>query len=683
MTNKPEERLPKFSIYLSKVFSPVNHFFDWIYHSRYNPIYRSGTLAVGFLFILLVTGFYLLFFYKVSHPYESMQVIQDQVALGRWIRALHRYATDGALIAIFFHIIQIVVQGKTWGPRFLAWISGFILLGVTFLSAWTGYVMVWDTHGQVLAVAGAEMLQVFPFLRETLAQTFNGSIEIGGTFFFMNLFLHVAFPLAMVFGIWIHTAKLARTVWFPIKPIFYSSLIALVILSILWPAPLPRKADLLTLVGVYEADLFVGFWLFILEKISPFVSLSFWVVLTLIALSVPWWIRPKSAKHWETSSVDTEACTGCTQCVRDCPFEAITMHPHPDGKKLLAKVAPPSCVSCGVCVASCSDLAIGPSSRDGHKQINSIEDFCKDKSEAQNDGVVILVCESNIGVLEHVKRFIAEAAGYYIYPIQCCGTVHSSSLEKLLETFAGIFVLGCPARNCFNRDGLELLRQRVYEKRVPFLARSVDRNRIYLDANSEIEHKEYLQQLISFKDSLKAKSEESNQTLKPTSWSIRARSLVATCVILLGMAYLSQVPIGTESTNGIIRVGAKIPGRAVENCRELTEEEKAKLLPHMRKPKICDTTMLDYVLKVSIDNKESFSKKLKRSGLHGDSPIFVAEDFNASPGTHNVSIRITPTDEEFSDEMSLDFEKSFDVESGKIYLISYDISSNSLFLKMS
>ncbi|RIL07136.1 MAG: hypothetical protein DCC75_10245, partial [Proteobacteria bacterium] len=197
---------PKLSERLGKLIDPINRLFDWLYHSIYNPLYRSGTLAIALLLILLVMGLYLIFFYSVSQPYESVAAIQSQIWVGRWVRAVHRYATDVAILAVVFHILQILVQGKIWGPRLLAWLSGVVLLGCLFLSTWTGYVMVWDKHGQLLALAGAEMLQVFPFLHDILAMAFNGSTQVDQGFFFMNLFLHVGAPLLMVFGIWIHTA---------------------------------------------------------------------------------------------------------------------------------------------------------------------------------------------------------------------------------------------------------------------------------------------------------------------------------------------------------------------------------------------------------------------------------------------------------------------------------------------
>ena len=81
---------PRAAGFFSGLLRLCDRFFDWAYHSSSNPLYRSGTLATGLLLVATATGVYLLFFYKVSAPYESMRVIQDQWFLGRWMRALHR-----------------------------------------------------------------------------------------------------------------------------------------------------------------------------------------------------------------------------------------------------------------------------------------------------------------------------------------------------------------------------------------------------------------------------------------------------------------------------------------------------------------------------------------------------------------------------------------------------------------
>ncbi len=146
----PNNNRTWYSRFCAALLLPLDRFCNWLFTSEYNPIYRSGTIAAFLLSVVTCTGFYLVFFYNLSAPYESIQDIQTNVFLGSWLRTLHRYASDAAVVSVVLHVLRMVAQGKTWGGRTLAWMSGSVLTVFLLISAWTGYVMVWDVHGQTL-----------------------------------------------------------------------------------------------------------------------------------------------------------------------------------------------------------------------------------------------------------------------------------------------------------------------------------------------------------------------------------------------------------------------------------------------------------------------------------------------------------------------------------------------------
>ena len=655
----------------AKIVRPINAFFDYIYHSEYNPFYRSGTLAVGLLFVLLITGFYLLFFYSVSQPYLSVRGVQEQVWAGRWVRALHRYATDATLVAVIFHVIQLLAQGKTWGPRTLAWISGVILLIALFISTWTGYVMVWDQHGQLIALSGLEVLRSLPFLGDNLGQAFAGDKPLPASFFFMNLFLHIALPLGILFGMWIHTARLARTVWLPIKPVFFSSLVVLVLVSILIPATLLPEADLLQVIGKINADWWYGFWIPLIDLSSAGTVALLFSSTILMAFSIPFWWKPSGQANLAKSEVDLEACGGCTQCVSDCPYEAITMIPHPNGKHLLAEVSAEYCVSCGICAASCDDLAIGPPGRASQDHIAQMNAFCAENFGNESEGsVVVIACLHNDSVPDFLEKYSVDQPDVHYYPLNCCASLHSTALEKLLSHCGGVVLAGCASRNCMNRDALSVLEGRLYGKRVPFLAREIDRQRIVVSPHSETELDEIEADIKGLQSRLKGQVVSKNEQKSASSIKWFIKRSIATGVLVCLLAFLSQAPMGMDADFGLLRITSRVPSQTKLECRQVSTAELSLLPEHMRQKEICQKRLVSYVMRIYIDNQQALEEKFKAKGLRGELPIFIEKEIQVTPGSHQVTVDIIP---EGIDSSSLEqlrqYKAVHDFKVGKIELV--------------
>ncbi len=142
---------------------------DRLYGQRFNPLYQSGTIVMALYLVLLVTGLWLVLFYRVGAPWESVARITADPWTGNWVRGLHRYASDLAVVATAVHAFRMFAQSRSWGPRALAWVTGCLLLLLILACGWTGYVMVWDTFGQYLAREGARMLDALPMLSEPTA----------------------------------------------------------------------------------------------------------------------------------------------------------------------------------------------------------------------------------------------------------------------------------------------------------------------------------------------------------------------------------------------------------------------------------------------------------------------------------------------------------------------------------
>lgn len=484
------------AVWLSHFIRPIDYLFNKTYSSKYNPLYQSGVLALGLLGIVILTGVYLLFFYKISDPYGSMMFVQSSPYLVRWVRSLHRYASDLAMVAVFFHVIRMFIQGKSWGPRTLAWVSGVILTGLMFFCAWTGLILVWDVQGQVVATHGARVMDLFPFFAEPVTRSFVEPGRLPRSFFFLNLFLHTAFPIAMIFCLWLHTSRLARPKFFPPKSIFLGSFFVLLLLAIVYPAPLSPSADLLAIPDEFPINWFYGFWIPLAQKISPLGLLLFWLLLIGFLLLIPWISRPSLLRRPSKSVVHEKSCTGCTTCYYDCPFEAISMIKREQGigSEYVARVNSDLCVSCGICAGSCSPMGVGPPLRTGRDQLKKTEHFLK-LQERLDHKVVLVYCRQSLQTFTD-DRFVP-------YPVACSGNLHSSVIEQFINQKAkGVFIATCPDRDCWHREGPKHLHARVYEGRESELRKSVDRRRIFVGHYGPAEEKIFQNDLLNFFTSL-------------------------------------------------------------------------------------------------------------------------------------------------------------------------------------
>jgi ferredoxin/coenzyme F420-reducing hydrogenase delta subunit len=480
---------------LARLDAVVNRAFT----ARHNPLYHSGAITVGLLVVLIVTGVYLLLFYRLGAPYASVVAIHEQAWMGRWIRGLHRLASDAAVVAAAVHAFRMYAQRRTWGPRALAWVSGLVLLGVVFVSGWTGYVLVWDAHAQLLAVEGARLLDAVPIFSEPLSRSFTGERELPSAFFFVNLFAHIALPLSIGVLLWVHVARLSRPVLLPSRGVLWGSLLALTVMTLIWPAPLPEAADLLRLPASVPTDWFYSFWLPLTQRMPAGVVWLAGTALVVLACAVPWLTRPTIAQLPAPAEVNERTCTGCEQCVSDCPYDAIDMIARSDAREgMVARVKTELCTACGICIGSCPPMAIGPLGVTARDQLAEVRTFLA--AEQPHAGDVVIV-----GCAWSAARTEAARSGAKLLSVPCIGAMHTSTVEFLLRGGAGgVLVVGCPEHDGRTREGVTWAQERMFEGRPSELQDRVDRTRVRLVQANLTEGVQLHEAVVAFRNEIEA-----------------------------------------------------------------------------------------------------------------------------------------------------------------------------------
>lgn len=459
--NTPSRRLLGFLEGISlRLEAPI----QWLIHDpRFNPLYHTGTITIFLLVVILLTGIYLTMFYPFGFTFSYKAVANIEANLvGRIIRAMHRYASDLAVIFTLLHGWRTFFQDRFRGPRWLAWVTGVGMAVVVWFIGITGYWLIWDERAALLNQSLFKVLGGFragqTFLVDYLVGDAAGT---GWVFMMIVIVLHLGLSALVGYFLWLHLKRMSRAKWMPPRYWMLISVLVLFVASALFPVGmLPPLNDTL-LPAEAPIDLFYLFYLpaFLRGPQALFWSILFFIVG--ISLALPW-ILPR-AKELNPVRVDLAHCDGCTLCERDCPYTAITMVPRTDGArpKFQAEIDPNLCVSCGVCIGSCPDnaLTFGELPLDPLWE-NTLKQVIKKKNVK-----VVFTCERHImhGVGEHFND-----PNIHIVPLTCIAMANPSLAAQALEAGAkDVQFVGCPPEDCANREGNVWLNDRVNGERLP------------------------------------------------------------------------------------------------------------------------------------------------------------------------------------------------------------------------
>ncbi len=471
--NSPSRRLLNFFEGISlRLEAPIN----WLINDpRFNPLYHTGTITIFLLIVILLTGIYLTMFYPFGFAisYNAVSDIESNL-IGRVIRAMHRYASDAAVIFSLLHGWRTFFQDRFRGPRWLAWVTGVGMALVTWFIGITGYWLIWDERTQLLNQSLFNVLGGFKSGQAFIVDYMIGDAAGNGWVFMMIvILLHVGLSALVGYFLWLHLKRMSRAKWLPPKYWMVISVFVLLLSAALFPLGMLPPLSATQLPAETPIDLF---YLFYLPTFLRGPQALFWSALLFIlgvVTALPW-IMPR-AKKLEPIKVDLANCDGCTLCERDCPYLAIKMIPRTDGgrPKFQAEIDPKLCVACGVCIGSCPDNAL----TFGDIPLNplwktTLERIAQGSIPAAEDGgvskvKVVFTCERHAmhGVGTHFND-----QNTYIVPLTCIAMANPNLAAQALEAGAsGVQFIGCPSEDCANREGNTWLNDRVSGERLPKL----------------------------------------------------------------------------------------------------------------------------------------------------------------------------------------------------------------------
>lgn len=478
-----------------QLFQHLEHLFDRPFGAGLNPLRHLGSLGFLFFWIIAISGIYLyaVLDTSVTGAYRSIdELSRQQWYLGGILRSVHRYAADGFVLVMLAHLVREWLFGRYSGFRRFSWLTGVPLLLFTFACGIGGFWLNWDLLGQFSAQATAEWLDGLPVFASPLSRNFLNAAAVSDRLFSLFVFIHLGLPLLLLFGLWFHIQRISLADVFPPRALALGTSVTLLVLAMLNPVLSQPAAD----IGVAPTSLSIDWIVLFVHPMMYLTSPQFvWLVLTgslLLLALLPFMSRKPRAT---IAKVEPDYCNGCRRCFDDCPYAAVTMVPHPNGRmgKELALVNADLCAGCGICVGACpsstpfrsaAELVTGidlPQSPIGElrKQLQSGLAGLKTPHKW-----VVFGCDHGADVKAlHDRDVVA-------YSMVCTGMLPPSFVEYALRDGAdGVLVTGCRPGGCEFRLGQQWTEERLMGRREPYLRASVPQERVaiaWADAGDEL-----------------------------------------------------------------------------------------------------------------------------------------------------------------------------------------------------
>lgn len=188
-----------------------------LYHLHPVKVKRHGvrlsyTLCLGglsfFLFILLtITGIFLMFYYTPSEAsaYADTQALSTNVAFGTLLRNMHRWGAHLMVLTVFLHMSRVFYHGAYKPPREFNWVVGVILLLLTLLLSFTGYLLPWDQLALWAVTVGTNMAGFVPVIGDQVKFILLSGSEVTANTLLRWYVLHVlGLPFVTVIFMAVH-----------------------------------------------------------------------------------------------------------------------------------------------------------------------------------------------------------------------------------------------------------------------------------------------------------------------------------------------------------------------------------------------------------------------------------------------------------------------------------------------
>ena len=133
---------------------------------RYSFTWGMGGISFYLFWVLTWTGVLLMFYYHPTkvQAFRDILYLEHDVPFGKLLRNMHRWAAHAMVLTVQLHMFRVFLTGSYKRPRQFNWSVGVILLVLTLLLSFTGYLLPDDQLGFWAVTVGTNMARATPML---------------------------------------------------------------------------------------------------------------------------------------------------------------------------------------------------------------------------------------------------------------------------------------------------------------------------------------------------------------------------------------------------------------------------------------------------------------------------------------------------------------------------------------
>jgi len=157
----------------NRALSTLNNLFFHIHPAkvnrdatRYEYTWGMGGITFYLFIVLVFTGVLLMFYYHPTkvQAFRDILYLENDVPFGQLLRNMHRWAAHLMVMAVWLHMFRVFMSGSYKRPREFNWCIGVLLMVLTLLLSFTGYLLPDDQLGFWAVTVGTNMARATPLL---------------------------------------------------------------------------------------------------------------------------------------------------------------------------------------------------------------------------------------------------------------------------------------------------------------------------------------------------------------------------------------------------------------------------------------------------------------------------------------------------------------------------------------